>query len=75
MTHYIFAEPEPGYYSHTSISWAMQGPTQQNILLHRLGVGFQSSSREAEALREAGYRNPVAGYLCGFNLAFGYSGT
>lgn len=75
VTHYIFAEPEPGYYSHTSISWAMQGPTQQNILLHRLGVGFQSSSREAEALREAGYRNPVAGDLCGFNLAFGYSGT
>lgn len=75
MTHYIFAEPEPGYYSHTSISWAMQGPNQQTILLHRLGVGFQSSSREAEALREAGYRNPVAGDLCGFNLAFGYSGT
>ncbi|TLD11619.1 hypothetical protein PspLS_11566 [Pyricularia sp. CBS 133598] len=75
MTNYIFAEPEPGYYSHTSISWTMQGPTQHNLLLHRLGVGFQSSSREPDALRERGYHDPLPGNLCGFNLAFDYTGT
>ncbi|KAI6354485.1 hypothetical protein MCOR25_008574 [Pyricularia grisea] len=75
MSQYVFSEPELGYYSHTSISWTMQGPTQHKLLLHRLGVGFQSSSREPDALRAAGYRNPLPDDLCGFNMAFGYSGT
>ncbi|KAJ0285229.1 hypothetical protein COL940_003646 [Colletotrichum noveboracense] len=75
MTNFVFDEPEPGYYSHTSISWAMQGPAMHHLLLHRLGEGFQSASREPDALRQSGFRNPKPGDSCGFNLAFGYEGT
>ncbi|GJC80300.1 O-methyltransferase asqN [Colletotrichum liriopes] len=75
MTNYVFDEPEPGYYSHTSISWAMQGPAMHHLLLHRLGEGFRSASREPDALRQSGFRNPTPGDFCGFNLAFGYEGT
>ncbi|KAK1948778.1 O-methyltransferase [Colletotrichum sublineola] len=53
----------------------MQGETVHHLLLHRLGEGFQSASREPDALRESGYRNPTPGDRCGFNLAFGYEGT
>ncbi|KAJ3962196.1 hypothetical protein N0V92_001119 [Colletotrichum tropicale] len=75
MTNFVFDEPEPGYYSHTSISWAMQGPAMHHLLLHRLGEGFRSASREPDALRQSGFRNPKPGDSCGFNLAFGYEGT
>ncbi|KAK2051506.1 O-methyltransferase [Colletotrichum caudatum] len=53
----------------------MQGDTMHHLLLHRLGEGFQSASREPDALRESCYRNPTPGDRCGFNLAFGYEGT
>ncbi|TLD11449.1 hypothetical protein PspLS_11929 [Pyricularia sp. CBS 133598] len=75
MTNNVFDEPDPGYYCHTSISWAMQGPTMHNLLIHRLGEGFQSASREPDALCQSGYRNPTPGDLSGFNLAFGFKGT
>ncbi|TDZ28140.1 O-methyltransferase asqN [Colletotrichum spinosum] len=72
MTNHVFDEPEPGYYSHTSISWAMQGPAMHHLMQHRLGEGFRAASREPDALRRCGYRNPAPGDPCGFNLAFGY---
>lgn len=39
-------------------------------LVARLDEGFRSSSRQADALRVGGYREPVLGDKYGFNLAF-----
>ncbi|KJZ77713.1 hypothetical protein HIM_02890 [Hirsutella minnesotensis 3608] len=67
---YVFAEPRPGFYSHTAMSWRMRGPEQKYLLIHRLDEGFRSASRQADTLRLSGYREPVLGDLYGFNLAF-----
>lgn len=70
MTKHVFAEPEPGVYCHTSISWTMQEPAMHYLLLHRLDEGFRSASREPDALQLNGYRDPFPNEISGFNLAF-----
>lgn len=75
MARYVFSEPRPGLYSHTSISWAMQAPHMRSLLLHRLDEGFQSASQEPNALRQNGYREPEPGDPTGFNIAFEYTGS
>ncbi|KAL7952363.1 O-methyltransferase domain-containing protein [Trichoderma compactum] len=70
-TKYVFAEPEPHRYSHTAMSWMMRGTDQKYLLNHRLDEGFRSASRQADALKLSGYREPVVGDEFGFNLAFG----
>ncbi|KAF5844176.1 hypothetical protein GGP41_002272 [Bipolaris sorokiniana] len=70
MTKYVFAEPQPGVYCHTSISWEMQEPAMHHLLLHRLDEGFRSASREPDALRLNNYRDPLPDDMSGFNLAF-----
>lgn len=73
---YVFAEPLPEFYSHTSISWSMQAsPYMHDLLCHRLHEGFRSSAYEADALRQGGYREPQPGDITGFNLAFQEPGT
>ncbi|KAH8435056.1 uncharacterized protein LDX57_012685 [Aspergillus melleus] len=67
---YIFAEPEPGYYAHTAMSWSMRGPNEYHLLAHRLDEPFRASSRQADALAAGGYREPRSNDSFGFHLAF-----
>ncbi|OBR13037.1 O-methyltransferase family protein [Colletotrichum higginsianum IMI 349063] len=46
-----------------------------HLLLRRLDEEFRSASREPDALRQIGYRNPKPDDAFGFNLQFGYEGT
>ena len=71
MTKYVFTEPQPNVYCHTPISRTMQKPAMRALLLHRLDEGFRSASRQPDALRLSGYREPIPGDINGFNLAFG----
>ncbi|KFY80137.1 hypothetical protein V499_00973 [Pseudogymnoascus sp. VKM F-103] len=75
VTKYVFAEDQPNIYSHTAMSWVMCGSDQKYLLNHRLDDGFRSSSRQADALRLSGYREPVMGDKYGFNLAFQSEGN
>lgn len=53
----------------------MQGADMHHLLLRRLDEGFRSTSREPDALRQIGYRNPKPDDAFGFNLQFGNEGT
>ncbi|WQF80900.1 Putative O-methyltransferase COMT-type [Colletotrichum destructivum] len=53
----------------------MQGTDMHHLLLHRLNEGLRSASREPDALRQSGYRNPKPDDASSFNLPFGYEGT
>jgi hypothetical protein len=75
MTKHVFKESQPGFYSHTAMSWAMQKPNMQDLLLHRLDDSFRSASRQPDALRLNGYQNPLPCGINGFNLAFDTKGT
>ncbi|KAL3427024.1 O-methyltransferase family protein [Phlyctema vagabunda] len=67
---FIFAEPKPGHYSHTGMSWVLSKTNMVDLVSHRLDDVYRSASREAEALALINYREPSAGDVLGFNLAF-----
>jgi hypothetical protein len=75
MTKHVFKESQPGFYSHTAMSWVMQKSNMQDLLLHRLDDSFRSASRQPDALRLNGYQNPLPCGINGFNLAFDTKGT
>ncbi|KAL4985720.1 hypothetical protein BDW68DRAFT_179487 [Aspergillus falconensis] len=66
---HVFMQPQPGHYAHTRMSMLLLKPKTKDLLSHRLDDVFRSSSREADALAAARYREPERGAPTGFNLA------
>ncbi|KAI6354010.1 hypothetical protein MCOR25_008794 [Pyricularia grisea] len=71
ITQHVFSSPTPGTYAHTTISWCiMKSPDIIDLLGHRLDECFRASSRQADALALARYREPHETDTLGFGLAF-----